>query len=180
MPLILPRVCQNRHLPETWALANEITRTHLASQLCLPNRRSFDCRTEHVQQDRESAECEHFQNTPSLPKAQLLCVAKGSLCWSWRKQQVLPTISNRLWGGFSWGWVQSHTKRAPHSVPACFSACQMGVALLEFWTILQPFSSSCRNVLFVKSYDAISIWKKERERLAKPFRSWQECETEYS
>lgn len=73
VPLILPRVCQNGHLPETWALANEITRTQsdLHFQLCLPNRRSFDCRAEHMQQDRVSAGCEHFQNTPSLPKAQL-------------------------------------------------------------------------------------------------------------
>ncbi|XP_052651714.1 F-box/WD repeat-containing protein 8 isoform X2 [Harpia harpyja] len=67
------RVCQNGHLPETWALADEITRTQsdLHFQLCLPNRRSFDCRAEHMQQDRASAGCEHFQNTPSLPKAQL-------------------------------------------------------------------------------------------------------------
>lgn len=34
---MLPRLCQNGHLPETWALANEITRTRsdLRFQLCL-------------------------------------------------------------------------------------------------------------------------------------------------
>lgn len=172
-------MCQNGHLPETWTLANEITRTHLGFQLCLPNRRSFDCHTEHVQQVRESAECEHFQNTPSLPKAQLLCLAKGSLCWSWRKQEVLSTISNCLGGFFPGG--------EPRATQSVLLALFQRVSLHVRWMLLSwsfgPFCSLLFQLL--KCVICKILWcnlrvRKERERLATPLRSWQECGTEYS
>lgn len=152
---MLPRVCQNGHLPETWALANEITRTRsdLRFQLCLRTAEALisvqnTCGKTGRALGVNTSKIPHpYPKHSSNTEPKLLSTGGG-------ESQKFFSPSATV--GFSNMRPQSHTMCDPRSLQRVLHVrcCHAGV--------LDCCVAFYFSVLFVKSYDAISMWERKR------------------